>query len=336
MRVDSIAISGVGGFIGMAVAERALAAGARVRGIEIDEAAAARAAALGVEVEVASVADSEAAKWLVDGAEIALHTAAIVREAGDWRVFRQINVEGTRTVLGAAAKAGCRHAIHLSSVMVYGFEYPPFVSEDGPLDGADNPYCQTKIESEAAALSVYDEGAGGTPMRLAIVRPGDVYGPESQPWVQRPLELMRRGLFVLPNGGRGICNHVWIDNLVDGLEAVVERGFTGRAVNIADGRNTTWREYFSRLAHAAGLPAPRSAPRALLRGLFTALSPLPASLFAGQSPHPNALDFLRRPHRVSNQRARDELGWTPQIGLDEGMKRIRDAIRSEAHKPDRP
>src|SRR5206468_3894419 len=102
--------------------------------------------------------------------------------------------------------------VHLSSVMVYGFSYLPDVDESGPMRGEGNPYCETKIESERAVLSLDSRDFG-----VAVIRPGDVYGPGSVPWIARPLAMMQKGRFFLPDGGRGVINPVYVDNLVDGI-----------------------------------------------------------------------------------------------------------------------
>ena len=107
-------------------------------------------------------------------------------------------------VTRAAREAGVRRFVHISSVMVYGFRYPPDVTEDGLLAGEGNPYCETKIESERVARSFQEPGT----LDVVALRLGDVYGPGSVPWVVRPLELMRRRLFILPSGGRGVLNPV--------------------------------------------------------------------------------------------------------------------------------
>lgn len=89
--------------------------------------------------------------------------------------------------------------------MVYGFTYPKYVDEDGPKRGENNPYCQTKIECEQAVKAIIKK------TKLIIIRPGDVYGPKSPPWVIQFLKLMKKtNLMLLPNYGSGCMNHCYI------------------------------------------------------------------------------------------------------------------------------
>ncbi len=326
---ETIAITGVGGFIGARLAALAPERGLRARGLDLDARAVARAQAAGVDARVGDVTDPAAAAWLCDGAAVVAHTAAVVFEDGPMAVFDRVNVGGTRVVAEAVSQARVPCFVHLSSVMVYGFDYPPEVTEDGPYPGREtNPYCVTKLRSEGAAMVAH---GGGT--RVVIVRPGDVYGAGSIPWVVRPLELMRQGLFVLPDGGGGVFNHVHVDDLVEAMLLAAERDVGGLPINVCDGVPTTFREYFGRLAAHAGLPAPRSLPSVLLRPAFAALAT--GFQLVGRTPPaaPSALDFLRRPHVYSNARARELLGWAPRVDLAAGIARLSPDGRQDVGAP---
>lgn len=320
--VTALCITGIGGFIGARLAERAGILGWPVTGLDASPAAAERARKLGATVEIGSVDDPAAVSRAVRGAEAVVHTAAIVRESGALEQFRRINVRGSLLVARAARDAGAHAFVHLSSVMVYGFRYPDRVDEDGPRRGEGNPYCQTKIESEDAVLPLNDPAR----FAVALVRPGDVYGPGSVPWVQRPLAMMRRRLFALPARGAGIMNHVHVDNLIDAIVRCIEKRPAGRAFNVTDGRATTNDEYFSRLAAAAGLPPPRHAPAALMMGAGTVVSALRRLGLTRQELAADSVRYLLRPFAYSNERARRELGWEPRVSLEQGMAELRDSL----------
>ena len=313
-----IAITGIGGFIGLRMAQRAAQRGWSVRGLELSEDAARRARAAGAEVVVGSVNDINAVRMALAGADVVFHTAAIVEEDGPRELYERVNVEGTRCVATVAAELGVAHFIQLSSVMVYGFNYPQDIAEDGPLDGAANIYNETKLASEQVALT-FD---GATGMRVTVIRPGDVYGSGSQPWVLRPLELMRRGLFMLPDGGRGVINHVHVDNLLDGVFLAIEQNAGGEIFNLTDGVASSCRDYFDRVAALQGRKPPASLPAPLLFALV-AFSALLWRLVGRRFPASAAATrFLMRRHRYSIAKARQRLGYAPRIDLDSGMRGI--------------
>lgn len=315
--MTTLAITGTGGFIGLRMAERARALGWQVRGLDVSEAAAERARAAGAEVRVGDVTDPEAVSRLCEGADFLLHTAAIVEEDGELARYRKVNVEGTRTVARAARASGVGRLVHLSSVMVYGFDYPPDVTEYGPFRGENNAYCETKILSERVAMSFHDPGW----MEVVAIRPGDVYGPGGAQWVLRPFQMLQRRLFTLPDVP-GVMNHVYVDNLVDGVLRALETPHTGEAYNITDGRPTPCPEFYAHHARfAGGRPIPKLPPR-VLRAAIGAMAAVHRA--AGRKPPglPSVVDYLSRRHAYSIDKARRLLGYEPSIDLEEGMDRV--------------
>lgn len=316
LRRCSFSITGIGGFIGLRLAEIARDRGAVVRGLELPGPAAERARRRGFEVVEGDVTrESDAARALAR-AEIVVHTAAIVGEGGDIEAYRRVNVGGTRTVAQAAKAAGARRFVHLSSVMVFGFSFPDGVAEGDPLRGEGNAYCQTKIESEDVLTRAEDRGE----LEITIIRPGDVYGPGSIPWVVRPIELMKQRLFVLPDGGAGVINHVHVDTLCEGVLLAVEREASG-VFTLTDGAATTCREYFGLLARMVGRTIP-SLPSKLLRPAFGAMAAAFRALGKEPPARPEALDYLLRSGTYSIEKARRELGYEPKITLAEGMVEV--------------
>lgn len=312
---QTLLISGIGGFIGLRAAELAIAQGMNVRGLQHSEAKAKKAQKLGAEVTIGSITDPIAAKKACQGVDIVLHTASIVKESGSLDDFRVVNVGGTVNMARTAKNAGVKTFVHLSSVMVYGFNYPDGVTEEGPLRGENNAYCQTKIEGEKELLKL-----NSPEFSIIIIRPGDVYGPGSIPWIVRPLLLMRKRLFMLANDGRGVMNHVYIDNLIDAIFLAVEKEVYGEVINITDGEETSWKEYFMYLAALEGVPAPFSLPANLLK-LLLRLRCLGQTVLGEEvDTQPDSINFVLRPHAYSIAKAQRLLGYEPKINLKEGMR----------------
>jgi nucleoside-diphosphate-sugar epimerase len=312
-----IAITGIGGFIGLRMAGRARERGWTVAGIDIAAAAAQRARQAGAEVVVGDINDTAALARAFAGADIVLHTAAVVEEDGPRALYERINVDGTRSVCAAARAAGVRRLVHLSSVMVYGFDFADGVTEAGPFADDRNPYNDTKYRGEQAAMACHAPGR----FEVIVIRPGDVYGPGSRPWVLRPVELLRKGLFMLPDGGRGVINHVHVDNLIDGIFLALDRDATGEAFTLTDGVATSCREFFAWHARTAGRPL-RSAPAWLLMAMIGAAAA--AARLLGRKPPASAaaIRFLMRRGRYSIDKARRVLGYAPRIALEQGMRAV--------------
>jgi nucleoside-diphosphate-sugar epimerase len=306
----TLLITGIGSFIGLRTTEMALAQGMNVRGLEKSAEAAQQAEARGAQVVIGQTTDDAALVRACEGVDLVFHTESVIEATGDLEYFRAVNVGGTIQTAQAAKQAGVQAFVHLSSVMVYGFDYAHQVAEDGALKGENNPFCQTKIESETEIFKFNDPPQFG----VIVIRAGDIYGPGAEVWVMRPLKLMQQKKFVLVNGGRGIINHVYIDNLIDSIFLALEKEAYGEAFNITDGCQTTWKEYYLQLAEIGGMPKPISMPAFLVKKAAQ-LQSKEANI------SPEAIAFVTRLHPYSINKAQRVLGYQPRVSFDQGLAR---------------
>ncbi len=310
-----VVVTGAAGFIGSVLVARLEAEGATVQGLDLR---AGPSPTLHLDV--------------TDGAEVmdvfrrlsprvVVHAAAVVDDRGPAERFQQVNVAGTQNVLDAAAAARVERFVHLSSIAALGFDPGPDADQDTPLAlGTGAPYFDTKAASEQLVRQAHAEGH----VAAVVVRPGDVYGPGSVPWVDRPLGLMRRHVPVLIEGGRGLMAPCWVDNLVDALMAALSSADAlGGVFQIHDGASMTYRDYFTRLAAAAGAPRPRLAlPKALALSLAAGAEALQRA--AGLQPAftRGAVHYLCRRATYSLAASARVLGYRPAVAIDEAMGRL--------------
>lgn len=315
----TILITGTDEFIGSRAAELAVGQGLKVRALQadpfLDKTSGESLEKLGVEIIIGSINDPGIATKVCQGVDIVLHTSQLTEEGGDIKKFREINVGGTCNIAQAAKQAKVKTFIHLSSALVYGFNYTHNVAETETLSGDNNPYCQTKIEAEIEILKLNSPPDFG----VTIIRAGDVYGPGSVPWIVRPVLMMRQKLFAYPNDGKGVMNHLYVDNLIDAIFLVMAQQPYGEVFNITDGENTSWKEYFTHLAAMEGLPIPMSLPKEEMR-LFLKVRNQGQKLFRKKVDIlPESVDFMSRPYSYSIAKARSILNYQPKISLEAGM-----------------
>jgi nucleoside-diphosphate-sugar epimerase len=308
-----VAITGISGFIGRHLAIRLLTLGATVRGIDltIDESLADYPGEL--DCRVGSILDPSHDDWLLEDCDVLIHCAAVVEEDGSLDFFRKVNVGATVRLARKANHYGVDEFVQLSSIMVYGFNYRSHVTERGPLRGEGNPYCITKIESEGALEHILNADAH---TRLTIIRPGDVFGPGSRPWVVRPASLMHRGIFALPRNGLGTMNAVYIENLVDAILIAAIGDHQGVSVfNVID-THLQWREYFREMATAIDARKPVGLPATLMKVGFQVANKIGIDMGASAS----AIDFISREHPVSPARFRETFDYLPRIPFRQAME----------------
>ena len=318
----TVLVTGALGFIGAAVATRLAAAGVQVRGVDTAVDAPSHPvgpqAAPTVVVHAGSTTDPAPWAHLLEGVDTVVHTAAIVSNVAPRRRMHAVNVVGTARVLAAAAHAGVRRFVHLSSVVVHGFDLPPWVDETHPVEVNGDAYVDTKVASEHLVLAAHAAGD----LEVVVLRPGDVYGPGSRPWVVLPLTYLAAGQAILPARGRGVFSHTYLDNLVDGIAtAIVTPAAAGGVFHLTDGVATSCAEYFGRLGALVGA-RPRCLPTPVATGLATATGAGLRALGRGSELCPASMRLLARTGSYRIDRARVVLGYEPAVDLDAGLERV--------------
>lgn len=322
----TVVVTGAGGFIGLRFVERARDLGMRVQALERSPEGAERARQAGAELVVCGdVCDAAAVAQAAQGAQFALHAAALMSERGCLEEFRRVNVEGARTTAAVAAACGVQKFVHLSSVLIYGFRFPPLADESTPQVGCGHPYGTTKIESEPVVL----ESDGRNGMRVIILRPALVYGPGSPDFVIRPVLMMRRGLFTLVRP-RGIMNHLYVDNLIDAVFLAFEKQPADQVFNISDGAKTPRGVYFRRIARLVRRPLLPLSYR-LMRKVAIAQGWLARRFGRNPIAEPIVLDLLSSFNDYSIARAQAQLGYVPRVSYEAGMQRVETWLRSSGY-----
>lgn len=322
--VDSmtlVLITGGTGFIGCRLALRCRVAGETVRVLAPcrtppEERRARELADAGVDVVPGSVTDPSVVQAACNGVSVVYHLAAAQHEANvPDRYFHDVNVEGTRQILAAAAQAGVHRVVHGSTIGVYGTGRNGPVTDDSPLE-PDNIYGVTKLLGERLA----QEFARALP--VVIVRITETYGPSD--W--RLLKLFRgiaRGRFVMIGPGRNLHHPIYVDDLVDALRrAATAPAAPGRVLVLAGPDVLTTHEMVGAICGAVGAALPRF--RVPLRPLQVAAAVLETTLgpLGIQPPlHRRRMNFFVKSFRFSCAVARQVIDFNPEISFAAGAVR---------------
>ena len=160
-------------------------------------------------------------------------------------------------MLDAAVAGGAQRFVHLSSIVVFGFDFEGEVDERTPVRPNGVHYVDTKIASEQVVLAAHADGQ----VPCTIVRPGDVYGPGSRPWTIEPVRLLKAGQLVLPAGGRGMHSPVYVDDLVEGVvRAAAVPEAAGRIFTVTGAEPVTIGDFVAHYCRMLGID--RAAQRA--------------------------------------------------------------------------
>lgn len=285
------------------------------------------ATVIGIEQSLGDVRDARAVARAASGCDGVVHLAAKVGVVGEWEEYRSVNVTGTVNVLDAARAAGARWVVHVSSPSVaHGGE--PIVGGGAgvPLVGRANAfYAESKALAEVHALAQADAEFG-----VVAIRPHLVWGPGDAQLVGRVVERAAAGRLALVGGGRALVDTTYVDNAVDALIAALDAAgpgapCSGRAYVIANGEPRPIRELVAGICRAAGVPfEPRDVPLRAARAIGALVERLWPWL--GRDDEPPMTRFLAEQlgtaHWFDPRPARDDLGWTPRVGIDEGLDRL--------------
>jgi 2-alkyl-3-oxoalkanoate reductase len=240
--VLTVAILGAGGFIGSRAVELFhLTRAFDVRPVVRRPGAMARAARFRLDCRLADVLDRRQLEEAFHGCDAVLHLAT-----GDPRVI----VGGVRPVHEAASRAGVRRIVYMSSASVHGQAPDPSTDEQAPLHRRHPlAYNNAKVDAEREWARLRQRGGP----EVVVLRPAIVFGPRSR-WVASCAEELLDGRAYLVNGGRGICNTVYVDNLLHAVHlALTSPQAGGETYFVGDRERVTWREFYEPIARALGI-----------------------------------------------------------------------------------
>lgn len=303
-----IAVTGSTGHVGANLVRALLARGDSVRALvhRHDKAL----EGLNVERVQGDTRDAEAMEKLVNGVELVFHLAArisIIR--GETALTEQVNIEGTKNVLGACKKAGVRRLVHFSSVHALATEpASQTTDETRPLvtDPSAPPYDRSKATAHRHALQAAAEGLDVTIVQpTAILGPFD-FGPSSMGQVL--LNLYHGRVPAMVNGGFD-----WVDvrDIVAGAIGASEKGRKGEAYLLGG----SWRPIYE-VAQEAERVTGKKAPGVVPMWMARVGAPF-AEAWAKLLGRPplftaDALHALRIHRNVSHEKAARELGYNPR------------------------
>ncbi len=243
-----VLVTGASGFVGARVVERLVADGARVRVLVREIARAAPLSRFPVEIAAGDLLRPAEVNAAVDGCDVVIHCAK--GSSGTRRERQLVNLDGTRHLLDAAAAASVARVVHISTVVVYDLPAAGSLDESALPTRSKDAYAVSKREGEELALAYGRQGR----VAVTVVQPTIVYGPRAGVYGREILEELRSTRLPLVDAGEGICNALFVDDLVTALmlAATSERA-PGERFLISGPEPVTWRAFFAAFEDMLGV-----------------------------------------------------------------------------------
>jgi nucleoside-diphosphate-sugar epimerase len=315
-------VTGAGGFIGAALLAPLAEFFGEIRAGQRRSAPPAIASVVAVPADLDDPAQIAAA---LRGVSLVVHTACGEEQA----MLRQ-----AKNLLAAMEAAGAQSLLAFSSIAVYG-RRECAVEEDDPPVGPLGAYAEAKAECERC----YRAWSAATPGRRVIaLRPGIVYGRGSRLWIDKMAARIEGGGWGrFGPRGEGSAALIHIDDLA-AQSLAASRLLAGPrreqlppfvALNAVGPESPSWNEYFAALAGALATPPLRtwSPLETFLRPILSVPAKvarrfgLNAFKKAALAPSPGELALFGLKAEYSGDKATRLLGFSPRIGLAEGLSR---------------
>jgi 2-alkyl-3-oxoalkanoate reductase len=255
----------------------------------------------------------------VRGVDRVVHLAGMM---GVWRPMEDyfaVNVTGTENVCRAVLAADAR-LVHVSSWTVYGMGLGRPVREDFALRPLPEPYSITKAAGDKAVQRMIAEDH----LRAVIVRPGTIFGQGDQLNFGRTADRLLGGRRIIVGKGDNAVPFVYVTDVVQGLMLALENeDAIGHAYNIANDRPLTQQQLLSAIAQEIGAEPPRL--RVPYRALYAAAYAAEhAAMLTRSKRDPlvtrHGIALFGTDNRHAIDKARDELGYVPQVDVGEGVR----------------
>ena len=318
--MPDVLVTGGTGFLGGALVRALAACGQRVRVLVRPTSDQGRLDGLPVEPVVGDVTRPETLAQAVDGVHTVYHLAGMLGRFGvPEAAYHALHVDGTCNLLRACAGGHLKRFVYSSSPGMLGQVAPggPPRDETAP-HRPTSIYERSKSAAEKAALPL--AAALGVP--LVIARPEFVYGPGDE-HVLGLFRSIQRGTFFYIGSGNSLCHPSYIDDVVAGLLACAgKRVRPLEAYHICGPRPVTIRELATAVAAALEVKAPSlHLPKWLVSAGAWAAERAASVLHIDPPFTLEGVRFFTESRAFSIARAWNELGWRPEVGIEEGARR---------------
>lgn len=239
-----VAVQGASGFVGSRLVERLHLGGlAEVVPIVRSYPALTRVARFDLEWKLADGLDEDALTEAFAGCDVVCMSVT---------GSEQLILGSPAASIRAAKRAGVRRVVYLSTAVTLGF-HPGADTDDETPPVVDQPWVYNR--SKAQAETLIPDLRRETGVEVVVLRPSIVYGPRSDSWTIAAAQRLLWHTAFLVDGGRNICNAIYVDNLVDAvwLAATVPEAADQQFL-VSDRERVTWADLYRSLSEAVGVP----------------------------------------------------------------------------------
>ncbi|MEK6951497.1 MAG: NAD-dependent epimerase/dehydratase family protein [Nanoarchaeota archaeon] len=278
--------------------------------------------------EVRYVKDYSDIKNVVGRADRVIHAAA---STGEWinRQHYEANIQGTRIFLNASLESKIDRFIFISSLGVMGLKNHYRTGTETDYKKTNDFYLDSKIESEKLVKEFYSQYR----LPITILRPGFVYGERDRRLMKRMLESLEKGRFRFIGDGKNKMNLVYAGNFADAVYLSTKTSnAVGQTYNVTDDNGLDIETFVYKICDLWGFKRPiKHVPIPLAKTAAFFIEGLARLVKTKEPPllTKTRLKFLSLNLDFDISKTREDLGYEPNVDIDEGLNRVKKWIETE-------
>lgn len=330
--MTKVLVTGGTGFLGMHLVTRLLSLGHDVYALGRNDKMGKKLEEQGIHFIKASLTDAAGILAACQGMDYIFHCAAFSSPWGKYEDFYQSNVVGTRHILDACEKNGVKRLIHVSTPSLYfRFDDRMNVKEKAPLpEKAVNHYAHTKRLAEDEIDKAFQRG-----LPVITIRPRALFGEGDTTIIPRLVKANEKKGVPLFRSGRILTDITYVGNVVDALLLCMTTGEEnlGKKYNITNGEHVYLLDLLNRLFQELDVEFRKiKIPFPLAFSIAGLMEWFHEKFLPEQEPILTrySLSVIGKNQTLDISRARKELGYSPSVSIEEGIKRYAAWYREQA------
>jgi 2-alkyl-3-oxoalkanoate reductase len=325
-----VLVTGGGGFLGKAIVALLVEKKYHVRSFSRNRYP--ELSSMGVEQIQGDICNTTAIQEALRDVDLVFHTAAKAGIWGNYSHYYRTNVTGTQNVIAGCKKHHIPRLIYTSSPsVVFNGTDMEGVNESVPYPATYHAYYpQTKAIAEQYVIK-----AAGRRLRTIILRPHLIWGPGDKHFV--PRIITRANRLIRVGNGKNLIDTVYIDNAADAHILAADAlekdpGLSGNIYFISQGHPVPLWDMINLILKAAGLgPVRRSMPHSMAWGIGVMIEWAYRMFNISKEPRMTRFlaDELAKAHWFDISAAGKDLGYTPQVSIKEGLRRLESWLQNK-------
>ncbi len=207
----------------------------------------------GANLLIGDVTDKKSLNAGMKGCDVVINLANLYSYWEPYnRIYRDINIEGTRNVMEAALEEGIQKVLHISSVVIYGLSPDIPFTEASPIGEHQSEYARTKYEGDQIAWDLHEKR--GLP--LAMIYPCAVFGPDDPKATGDYIKRLIKKQMPIKGMENCVITCVHVNDVAEAIIKAMEKDDNIGEKYIVGKEQVTWSEINSIVSEISGVPLP--------------------------------------------------------------------------------